>query len=168
MPSTCAHTHPYAHTHTLVRQRQKRFQQQLGEQQMPTLQRVDMQHPPVRAEGLCDICRRAVTHTHAQSPARSQTHLHNSPYLVPLHTQRFWSSSPALVHDALLRLKLFSSWKWKGCTGERRSRAKKGFLVIFCLGIFVFMIFFYYFFWQTRIPFELIHFFLPRISNDNA
>lgn len=122
------------------------------------------QHPPARAEGLCNMCRQAVTQ--AQSPARGQTHLHTSPLLVPLHTQRFWSSSPAPAHDALLRLKLYSSWKWKGCTGERRSGAGKGFLVICCSGIFFLMIF--YFFWQTRIPFELIHFFLSRISNDNA
>lgn len=116
------------------------------------------QHPPGTAEGLSGIGRHTIIHTQARRPALSQTHLHTSLYLFPQHTHSGFGAVP-LHRLLMLRLKLCSSWKWEGCTGERRRRAGKGFLVIFCLGIF---------FWQTRIPFELIHFFLPRISNDNA
>lgn len=49
---------------------------------------------------------------------------------VPLHRLR------------MLRLKLCSSWKWRGCTGERRRRAGKGFLGIFCSGIYFFFFLF--------------------------
>lgn len=116
------------------------------------------QHPPGKAEGLGGIGRHTIIHTQARSPALSQTHLHTSLYLFPQHTHSGFGAVP-LHWLLMLRLKLCSSWKWEGCTGERRKRAGKGFLVMFCSGIF---------FWQTRIPFELIHFFLPRISNDNA
>lgn len=87
---------------------------------------------------------------------------HTGLHLFPPHPHSGFGAVP-LHRLRMLRLKLCSSWKWRGCTGERRRRAGKGFLGIFCSGIY-----FFFFVWQTRIPFELIHFFLPRISNDNA
>lgn len=120
------------------------------------------QHPPGKAEQLHGTGRHAIIRTQAHSPALSQTHLHTSLYLFPQHTHSSFGAVP--LHWLMMPRQNFAR-AGNGKAALRREEGGQGrdFLLYFAQGFYL-----YFFFWQTRIPFELIHFFLPRILNDNA
>lgn len=86
-----ANTHKHTHVHT-PRHASKYTQAQT----LPTATSRAMlthnahtgentQHPPDKAERLPGVGRHTTAHTHTQSPALSQTHLHISLHLSPQH-----------------------------------------------------------------------------------
>lgn len=153
-----AHTCTCTHTPCTETQMHKHFQQQPAEQGMHTPQVADIHSIPQERQKDTMASADVPLYTCVEPGAQPDTPAHQSSPLPPAHTHGSFGAVP-LHQLMMLSLKLCSSWK--GCIGERR-RVGKGFLVIFCTGIFLLL------FWQTRIPFELINFFLPRISNDNA
>lgn len=151
--SNRAQAHMCRHTECTEMERQRHFQQHLAEQCLQSLQVADAQSIPQERQ------KDSVVQAHPRLHALTDTPAHRPLPLPPAHPQRFQSSSPAPTYDAktktLLELEM-EKLHW----GKEEGGQGRDFLLYFAQGFF--------FFWQTRIPFELIHFFLPRIWNDNA
>lgn len=165
---TCTHTHLCTYTHV----------SETEAEIFPTATRRATNAHPARGR-------------HAASPSkgrRTLRYMQAGCYTHSCTEPSSWPDTPAHqpipcppAHTAVLeqfprtgswcsaKTKTFLKLKMERLHWGEKKQGKEGISCYILLGDFCFYDFFiFYFFWQTRIPFELIHFFLPRISNDNA